>query len=162
MKTLQADYEKYRAMALFADCTATDVGSATELTTRVWFSPGKELATQRRPCRQFGLIIDGTVAVRRDDEEIELLGPGDHFGEFTVLRGLSSPTTLLARTQVTLDVVSPTEFWLTYAANPTLRSRIEGECDRRIRDWVRSPIGEPSTAASEPQVPGVAVLTAPQ
>jgi CRP-like cAMP-binding protein len=138
------DHDGYLDMALFAGCTPADVETATSLTTRVRFSAGKQLATQRRPCHQFALIIDGTVAVQRDHDQIAVLGVGDHFGEFTVLRGLAQPTTLVARTPVTLDVVTEPEFQQTLAVNPTVRARIEQECDRRIRDWVRSPIDMPN------------------
>jgi hypothetical protein len=61
MKPQQADYDEYRTMALFAGCTPAAVRGVTGPSTRVWFAPGKELATQRRPCRQFALIVDGTV-----------------------------------------------------------------------------------------------------
>jgi hypothetical protein len=49
---------------------------------------------------------------------------------------------------VTVDVVTAHEFWRTYSTNPVLRARIEGECDRRIRDWVRSAIPTPAPAST--------------
>jgi CRP-like cAMP-binding protein len=133
-------------MPLFAGCTRAEVELATRSTARVAFSAGKVLATQRRSCRQFGLIVEGTVTVRRDGEDIDVLEPGDHFGEFTMLRGVPNPVTLVARTPVTVDVVTPGEFRLDFGADPTLRGRIDRECDRRIRDWIRSPIPAPTLA----------------
>jgi CRP-like cAMP-binding protein len=127
----------YQDMGLFSDRSPSEVEAATKLTTRVWFDAGKRLATQRRECRQFALIIDGAVAVQRDGAHIDLLVRGDFFGEFTLLRGLPHPTTLTAQTPVTLDVVTPQEFDLTFAANPTLRERIERTCDQRIRVWAQ-------------------------
>jgi CRP-like cAMP-binding protein len=140
MRTDSNHIDTYLHMPLFAGCTRAEVEDAARDTTRVPFAAGKVLATQRRPCRQFGLIVAGSVAVQRDGEDIDVLEPGDHFGEFTVLRGLPNPTTLVARTPVTIDVVTGPEFRKSFAADPVLRERIDRECDRRIRDWVRSPV----------------------
>ena len=133
-------YHEYKDMELFSDCSPREVEAATNLTTRVWFDAGKQLATQRRRCPQFALIIDGAVAVQRDGVHVDLLVRGDHFGEFTLLRELPHPTTLIAQTPVTLDVVTPHEFDVTFAADPTLRERIERTCEQRIRTWVRPPV----------------------
>jgi len=135
--------DDYQGMGLFSDRSPSEVEAATNLTTRVWFDAGKQLATQRRRCPQFALIIDGAVAVQRDGAHIDLLVRGDHFGEFTLLRELPHPTTLIAQTPVTLDVVTPHEFDVTFAADPTLRERIERTCDQRIRTWARAKV--PST-----------------
>ena len=143
-------YDEYKDMELFSDCSPREVEAATNLTTRVWFDAGKQLATQRRRCQQFALIIDGAVAVQRDGAHIDLLVRGDHFGEFTLLRELPHPTTLIAQTPVTLDVVTPQEFDITFAADPKLRERIERTCDDRIRAWVRSTV--PSTTKLSPQL----------
>jgi CRP-like cAMP-binding protein len=137
-------HDDYQHMGLFSDRSPSEVEAATNLTTRVWFDAGKRLATQRRECRQFALIIDGAVAVQRDGAHIDLLVRGDYFGEFTLLRGLPHPTTLIAQTPVTLDVVTPQEFDVTFAANPTLRERIERTCDQRIRAWARSTVTDNS------------------
>ena len=142
--------DDYQGMGLFSDRSPSEVEAATNLTTRVWFDAGKQLATQRRRCRQFALIIDGAVAVQRDGTHIDLLVRGDYFGEFTLVRGLPHPTTLIAQTPVTLDVVTPQEFDLTFAADPRLRERIERTCDDRNRAWVRSTV--PSTTKLSPQL----------
>ena len=137
-------HDDYRDMPLFSDRSPSEVEAATNLTTRVWFDAGKHLATQGRRCQQFVLIIDGAVAVQRDGAHIDLLVRGDHFGEFTLLRDRPHPTTLIAQTPVTLDVVIAAEFYGTFGADPTLRQRIERTCDQRSRAWARSTV--PSTA----------------
>jgi CRP-like cAMP-binding protein len=136
MGTRSGQLDPYRAMDLFTGISANDVEAVTSATTRVWFSPGKVLTEQRRPCRQFALVVEGTIDVHSNGDQIDVLGPGEHFGEFGVLYGLPHPTTLVARTRVTLDVVTATEFERTFGSHPEIRSRITHEYDRRVRDWV--------------------------
>ena len=74
----------------------------------------------------------------REGCPIAWLRHGEHFGEFSLLRAVPSPVTLLAETPVTVAVVTGPEFRGTIADNGPMRARIEHELDQRITHWLRS------------------------
>jgi MFS family permease len=65
--------------------------------------PGVDIVVQGAPAHAFYAVIDGSVVVHRDDEELAHLGPGGHFGERGLLDGAprnasvttEAPSTLL-------------------------------------------------------------------
>jgi CRP/FNR family cyclic AMP-dependent transcriptional regulator len=75
-------------------------GSAEE----VDFAEGRVIARQGEVGTGFFIVVDGTVRVVRDGETLATLGPGEFFGELSVLDGqpriaqvvTEAPTTCLA------------------------------------------------------------------
>ena len=61
---------------------------------------------------------------------------GDHFGEFTLLRGLPSPVTIVTEEPTTVDVLTGAEFRGTLGPTTRFRASLERTLDGRIRDWV--------------------------
>ena len=82
-------------------------------TVEVAFTDGHVIARQGEVGTGFFLIADGAVKVVRDGEAIATLGPGDFFGELSVLDGLPrvaqviamGPTTCLALATWDLEAV---------------------------------------------------------
>jgi CRP-like cAMP-binding protein len=84
---------------------------------------------------EFVLLIEGGADVVRDGYRIERLGPGSHFGEFTLVRDLPSPATLVVTAPSVVDVMSRAEFRLAYQTMPSFAAAIDQELDRRIATW---------------------------
>ena len=104
--------------------------------TRLDLGVGSRLCVQGARRQEFGLVISGRARVVRDGVVVAQLGAGDHFGEFTMLRGLPSPVTIVAEAPTTVDVVSGVEFRSTFGADEQCRDSLERALDLRIRDWV--------------------------
>ena len=49
------------------------------------------------------MVLSGRARVMRDGAVVAQLGVGDHFGEFTLLRGLPSPVTIVTEEPTTVD-----------------------------------------------------------
>jgi acetate kinase len=65
------------------------------------YAPGEVVVSAGQPFTFFGLILEGEITAylpAREGEPltIETLGPGDHFGEMSLLTGLNSPVDLIA------------------------------------------------------------------
>lgn len=104
--------------------------------TRLDLGAGSRLCVQGARRQEFGLVISGRARVVRDGAVVAQIGAGDHFGEFTLLRGLPSPVTIVAEEPTTVDVVTGAEFRGTVGADECFRESLERTLDRRIRDWV--------------------------
>ena len=128
----------YAGMSLLATAAKRDRRLFAATATRLDLPAGQTLSAQGRRRQEFGVVIDGHATVHRDGRSVGGLQRGDCFGEFTMLRGLASPVTIVAATSVTDDVVTGTEFRATLGSSEVVRRRIEQELDARIRDWVRS------------------------
>ena len=130
--------QDYAGMSLFATATKQDLRLFAATATRLDLCPGTTITAQGRRQQEFGVVIDGHATVLRDGRAVGQLQRGDCFGEFTVLRGLAQPVTIVATTPVTVDAVTGPEFRATLGSCAVVRRRIEQELDGRIRDWVRS------------------------
>lgn len=104
--------------------------------TRLDLGVGRRLCVQGARRREFGLVRSGRARVVRDGAVVGELGAGDHFGDFTILRGLPSPVTIVTETPTTVVVLSHQEFWGTIGADAAFRESLERALDARIRDWV--------------------------
>ena len=66
--------------------------SRSERTSRAHYEAGQIIFSQGELARSFYIILSGTVEVYReqDDQEVPLatLGPGEYFGEMSLLQGV--------------------------------------------------------------------------
>jgi CRP-like cAMP-binding protein len=132
--------DDYVSMPLFADLAPCERRAIAGTATRLDLPSGSRVATQGSRRVEFGVITRGTASVSRDGRALGTLHPGDHFGEFVTLRGVPCPATVVADGPITVDVFSGPEFRARIRSSAVVRNRIERETDRRIRDWVRSPL----------------------
>ncbi len=82
------------------------------------------------------MVLSGRARVMRDGAVVAHVGAGDHFGEFTLLRGLPSPVTIVSEVPTTVALLTGAEFRGTVGADDRFRDSLERTLDSRIRDWV--------------------------
>ena len=68
-------------MAIFDDMSDADRKQVEQAGTSFTLPEGWSPFTQKTPADKAYIILDGTVSVRRDGQEIATLGKGDIFGE---------------------------------------------------------------------------------
>ncbi len=85
---------------------------------------GASLTRQGASGYAFFLIREGTASVIRDDEEIRQLGPGDFFGELSIIGDGHRTATVKATSPVTLWSMFGTEFRSVERQFPELAERI--------------------------------------
>jgi CRP-like cAMP-binding protein len=78
---------------LFAQLSRRERTIARRLGTEVHLLDGHEVTHQGEPGRQFGVVLDGTLRVLRDGQEVARLHAGDCFGEISLLAGRLVPQT---------------------------------------------------------------------
>jgi CRP-like cAMP-binding protein len=60
------------------------------------------------------------------------MGPGDFFGELAMLAGVTRTATVVAQTDMVIDVLNPREFSSLLADNPAIASKIYLTAIRRL------------------------------
>lgn len=88
--TLTADRraEILGACRLFQGVDARDLAAVANRTVEVEFPPDHVIAREGEIETGFFVVVDGLVRVIRDGSDVALLGPGEFFGELSVLDGL--------------------------------------------------------------------------
>ncbi|MGH8985977.1 MAG: cyclic nucleotide-binding domain-containing protein [Acidimicrobiia bacterium] len=95
---------------LFGGLSRGDLQLVAQAGDQIRAEAGSELVTEGRVGREFFLILDGEATVRRDDSEVATLGPGEYFGELSLLHRGPRSATVIANTDMTLFVLGQREF----------------------------------------------------
>jgi CRP-like cAMP-binding protein len=77
--------ELLEAMPLFDGLDADDLGGVADRTVEVDYSQGGVIVREGEIGTGFFVIVSGQVRVVRDGETVSTLGPGEFFGELSVL-----------------------------------------------------------------------------
>jgi len=97
-------------VASFSSCTRTELDLLSFIGTEVSFEPGAVIVAENATGRECFVIAAGSAKVWRNGEYIGLLGPGQFFGEMSLLTGAAHNVTVTADTPLELLVLSPAEF----------------------------------------------------
>lgn len=94
-----------RHLPLFAGCTSQELDEIDRLADRVTIEAGRTVIRQGDLGQEFALIIDGEADVMRDDKVVATLGPGDFFGEVALIESVNRTASVVAKTDLTLEVL---------------------------------------------------------
>jgi CRP-like cAMP-binding protein len=104
------------------------------LSTTLDVQPGRVLASEGVPGHEFVVIRAGTVTVSRGGQQLAELGPGDYFGEISLIDGGPRTATVTADTPVTIEVVERRDFDSLLERVPGLPQRIMMGLAKRLRE----------------------------
>lgn len=90
---------------LFAALSRQELGALAKVTEDLEVDEGKTLTREGDLGREFFVIVDGDVSVKKDGNEIRRLGPGDFFGEIALIYDN-------ARRTATVTAASPLRFFV--------------------------------------------------
>ncbi|MBI4317364.1 MAG: cyclic nucleotide-binding domain-containing protein [Chloroflexi bacterium] len=134
----RAGAELLARTSLFASLPAKELqGLASRMRLRR-FKKGATILHAHEPSASFFLIRSGTVKVARglvtgDEAVINILGPGEFFGELALLEGQSSGSTVVALQEAEILVLSREVFLSCLQAYPSAASAAIGLLSERIR-----------------------------
>lgn len=86
---LRADeiVELIGAVPIFGGCSKRELRGLAAIVEVRELSAGKTLTHEGEPGREFAVIVDGRVEVRRKGRKLRVLGPGEWLGEIALLTG---------------------------------------------------------------------------
>lgn len=124
MARTRSKEEMLADVSIFAEMSKRELKSLRRLMTPVEVEEGRELTRQDEPGREFMIILEGTAVVRRNGRKIAELGPGDFLGELAVLSGAPRTATVVAASDMTLEVLNRRELMTMLDENPKVARKV--------------------------------------
>ncbi len=100
------DTNRLKSLPLFEGVADEDVERIAPFVSEVSVSEGKQLVQEGDYAYEFMAIEEGEAEVRRGDQVLAVLGPGDFFGEMGLIDSERRNATVIAKTGlrlITLD-----------------------------------------------------------
>jgi len=119
---------------LFAGLSKKDLQEVSSLATRLNLSEGRELTHQGGRGYEFVVVLEGTVDVLIDGKVVATCGAGDFFGEMALLEHRPRSATVIAKTDVAIDVIGRPEFSVLLEDHPEIEKQLRAAMERRLAE----------------------------
>ena len=141
--------EQLQEASLFSNCTKDELRAIASLTTTKDVEPGTVLAEQGKVGREFFIVSNGSATASRNGEWLARLGPGSFFGELALLDGGYRTATVQAETEMTVLVLSRSEFKNLQFSAPSVAYKMLVELGGRLRKTLEARDGEATPSSAE-------------
>ncbi len=118
---------------IFANCTAEEIAAIAGVAQDAYFQPGQIIVTQGTPGQAFYMIIDGQVEILRDSQSLGAFGPGDFFGEMSLLDQAPRSATIRALRETRCLMLSSWDFRSLLEKHPSIAIKLLEVLSRRLR-----------------------------
>jgi CRP-like cAMP-binding protein len=125
--------ELLKHVPLFSHCNRKQLGEIANIGTLIDLPTGKRLIGEGAVGREFMLIVDGAVEVRRKGRKINELGPGEFIGEMALISGAPRNATVTTTRDSSLLVVTDREFWDLLERAPDLQLSVIRAMGERLQ-----------------------------
>jgi CRP/FNR family transcriptional regulator, cyclic AMP receptor protein len=126
--------ELLAACPLFRGVGEDGIAALAGRATEVEFPAGHVIARQGEIGTGFFVVVEGNVRVVRDGAVLATLGPGEFFGELSVLDGRPRNAMVAAETATTCLALASWDFEAVLLANPSLTLAILRGVATRLRE----------------------------
>ncbi len=96
---------QFRDLRLFAGCNPADLAEIDRLADEVHVLAGRTVIRQGDLGQEFALIVSGEADIVKDGEIVATLGPGDYFGEVALLDSITRTASVVAKSDLVLQVL---------------------------------------------------------
>ena len=134
MAKKDAKLDRLSQVPMFSACTRKELEQVAKAADEVTVSSGERIIREGDTGHEFYVIIEGKATVTRDGTEIAALGPGDYFGELSLLDGQKRDSTIVATTATDLLVIGVREFVTLLEDVPQLTRKLLGGMARRLHE----------------------------
>ena len=126
--------QRLKDVPLFANLSKPELGLIHDNAHEVEFTPGKTIVRQGSKASDLYVVLEGEVAIEVDGERRPIeLGPGDYFGEMSVIDGGPRTASVIAASRVTLLRVPSSTFNKLVSHNSRVARKIMVELVTRLR-----------------------------
>jgi CRP-like cAMP-binding protein len=130
--------ERLQKVPLLAGCSKRQLREVARVTEVTEVPAGRILTQAGERGQEFFLIVDGTARVEVSPKKHGRLGPGDFFGEMSLLDGGPRSATVVAETPLRLLVIDRRNFASLLNDVPDLTQSILVTLSRRLREAEQS------------------------
>jgi CRP/FNR family transcriptional regulator, cyclic AMP receptor protein len=129
-----AKVEMLRRVPLFAQCSKKELEEIAGVTDELQLADGRELTREGARGREFFVVIDGELEVRRSSRKVATLSSGDFVGEMALITGKPRNATVTTKGPVRALVITDRVFTRLLLASPTIQLKIMRELAERVPD----------------------------
>ena len=127
-----AKIELLHRVPLFEGCSQKDLGQISTLADEINQPAGSTLIHEGTKGREFFVLVDGTVDVRRKGRKLGSLDRGDFFGEIALLTETPRTATVVTATPVRLLVITGQSFRRLLDDTPAIQGKVLTALARRV------------------------------
>ena len=125
------DTNRLKSLPLFEGVSDEDVEKIAPFVSEVSVSEGKHLVEEGDYAYEFMAIEEGTAEVRRGDQILAELGPGDFFGEMGLIDSERRNATVVAKTGLRLITLDQWDMKRLEKAIPSAAAKIRETVEKR-------------------------------
>jgi len=118
---------------IFEKCTPDEIAAIAGVAQGGFFQPSQIVVTQGTPGQAFYMILSGRVEILRDGVSLGSFGPGDFFGEMSLLDSAPRSATIRAIDQVACLMLSSWDFKALLERHPSIAIKLLEVLSRRLR-----------------------------
>jgi CRP-like cAMP-binding protein len=127
-----AKIELLKRVPLFSDCSKSELARIAQVADEIGFPAGRALIEEGKPGREFFVIADGTVEVRRGGRKLPLRGDSTSFGETALLSGKPRNATVTTTSPVRALVITDRAFKRLLQDVPSLAPKLLANLAERL------------------------------
>jgi CRP/FNR family cyclic AMP-dependent transcriptional regulator len=128
------DEERLKAIPLFAGLNRKERRALAPRADEVELEQGRVIVREGEWAYEFFAIEDGTAEVRRGEQLLAELGPGDFFGEMGLVGDTRRNANVIASSPLTVVVMTAQAFRQTSRELPEVAAKIRAAIEERCRD----------------------------
>ena len=125
--------ELLKHVPLFSHCNKKQLAAIASIADLVELPADTLLIREGARGRDFIVIVQGAVAVRRKGRKINELGPGDFIGEMALISGAPRNATVTTTQDSWLLVVTDRQFWELLEQSPQLKTSVIKAMGERLQ-----------------------------
>jgi len=134
LKRSKGDASAFASVPLFAGASEKELRHVADLAREERFRSGEDIVTQGHSSGPFFLITDGEADVVVNDSHVRRLGPGDFFGEMSLIDHEPRSATIRATTDVTTLSISSWDFLALLERHWDLTQKLLVTLSQRVRE----------------------------
>ncbi len=119
-----AKVELIKGVPLFAECSKKELSEVAGIADEIDLREGKELTKEGGTGREFFILVEGTAEVRKGTRRVNMLGPGDFFGEISLIRHTPRTATVVATSPVRTLVITERSFRALLEHQPGIQTKV--------------------------------------
>jgi CRP-like cAMP-binding protein len=119
-----AKVELISRVPLFEHCSKRELAAIAAIADQVELPEGRVLVKEGELGREFFVLVDGTVEVRKGAQQLAMLRAGDFFGEIALVSNSPRTATVETVSPVRALVVSSRDFWTFLDESPRTQRKI--------------------------------------
>ena len=115
----------------FADLSRGELRELAKVSEDMEVEEGKTLTREGASGSEFFVIIDGEVVVTKDGADVRSMGPGDFFGEISLLEDRPRTATVTAKTPLRFFVLTRQNFRALDGTAPEIHATVAEAIEAR-------------------------------